>query len=134
MSERNFSFLVVLILLCSSNIFGQHQNVENFLENAAVKPFRERPAGDLTYILKFSKNFFPPSNTLSDGGIYKLPQTIALTRPLFLQNAFNKEELSFFCRKEWEFEKATSIPLRLRLGSLEYANYLEQKPNALRPQ
>lgn len=134
MPERNFSFLVVLILLCSSNIFGQHENVENFLKNAAVKAFRERPAGDLTYILKYSKNYFPPSNTFPRGSIYKLPQTIALSKPIFSQNAFNKKELSFFCRKEWQFEKATSIPLRLRLGSLEYTNYLEQKPNALRPQ
>ncbi|MFC0773678.1 hypothetical protein [Terrimonas alba] len=134
MPERIFSFLVVLILLCSSNIFGQSENVENFCKNAAVKLFRERAAGDLTYILKFSKNYFLPSNSLPNGSTYKLPQTIALAKPIFSQNAFNKEELSFFCRKEWQFEKATSVPLRVRLGSLEYTNYLEQKPNALRPQ
>lgn len=133
MPERIFSFLVVLILLCCSDIFGQHKNVENFCKNAAVKPFSERPAGGLTYSLKFSKNYLPPSNSLPDGGTYKLPQTIALATPIFSQNAFNKEELSFFCQKEWQFEKATSVPLRVRLGSLEYTNYLEQKPNALRP-
>jgi hypothetical protein len=132
MSKRIFSFLVVLILLCFHNIFGQHKNVENFCKNTTVKPFSQRPAGHLTNSLKFSKIYFSQPGSFP-GSIYKLAQTIALSKPICLQNVFNQKELSFFCRKEWQFEKATSVPLRLRLGSLEYTNYLEQKPNALRP-
>ncbi len=44
---------------------------------------------------------------------------------------FYSRHFGFFCKKELEFEQKTKIPLRFRLGSLRYNDYLEGKPNAM---
>ncbi|HNN71494.1 MAG TPA: hypothetical protein PKG89_09645 [Ferruginibacter sp.] len=46
---------------------------------------------------------------------------------------FYTRHFGFFCKRELKLEKATGIPLRLRVGSLSYTDYLEQKPNAVKP-
>lgn len=46
---------------------------------------------------------------------------------------FYTRNFGFFCKRELQFEKVTKIPVRFRLGSLQYNDYLEQKPNSINP-
>jgi hypothetical protein len=43
------------------------------------------------------------------------------------------QSLGIACKVELRLEQATGIPFRFRLGSLAQTEYMEQKPNAVKP-
>jgi len=49
-----------------------------------------------------------------------------------LPHNFYNQHLSFFCKKEVQLQKLTSLPVYFRLGSKDQVDYLEKKPNAVR--
>jgi len=49
-----------------------------------------------------------------------------------LQQNFYNQTLGYFCTKEIQLQKITSLPIYIRLGSKEYVDYMEGKPNALK--
>ena len=49
-----------------------------------------------------------------------------LTR--IIPSDFSTCRYGFFCKQEMKIEKATKLPLRIRLGSLQQSNYYEGKP------
>jgi len=134
MAERFFCLVVVLIFLSCGEFFGQSTPIEKFVE---------KDSG--LYFGKYTADFLQNNVKLSDTPDFRQPNNLRFTQTILpnrhssqifwpdpLKKSSYMESLSFFCRKEWEFEKATSIPLRFRLGSLDYTNYLEQKLNSPR--
>jgi hypothetical protein len=118
MCQRRFKFLVVLLFACFGKINGQEIIPHSVLFDTVYRVE--------DYIGKHLRIKTP---TLK----YTAATKRSLRFPQPLSKAFYTEQLGFFCKKELEVEKKLMIPLRLRLGSLVYVNYLEQKSKAVTP-
>ena len=63
----------------------------------------------------------PPADTLTKNiNIRVLPQN------------FYNNHLGYFCKKEVQIQKLISMPVYFRLGSKEYVDWMERKPNVKR--
>ncbi|MDF2191134.1 hypothetical protein [Paraflavitalea sp. CAU 1676] len=49
------------------------------------------------------------------------------TTPAGIRDDHYTKHFGFFCRQELQFEKASGLPLRFRLGSVKDCDYLEGK-------
>jgi hypothetical protein len=50
-----------------------------------------------------------------------------------LPRNFYNQHLGYFCKKESMLQSKTGINIFLRLGSKNYVDFLEKKPNSLNP-
>lgn len=117
--QRNLHFIVALVLLVfSGSVKSQTQTAKSGYAgsiNISAKkfiPLNWQNNFELTNILRDAKN--------------SLPDFFIELR----KENYNMQTLPFFCQKEWQFEKSTHIPLKFRLGSIDYCNMLEGKNNS----
>jgi len=122
MPQRVFCFVVVLSGFFNGEIFAQKSL---FSKDSLMQccPFASNGVTRTSY----KKKFFLRENYVSP--VIKRLDCFSFAA---LPARFYTKNLSFFCKKEIQIEKFTSVPFRFRLGSLDYVNYLEQKPNAIK--
>lgn len=156
---KRLLFAFLFILMFQGNLFGQQQPDNNCPETSPLKKGKSvllcdgsgwntqqksgiqiKPADCIKLPINYNtfENFnfekqlrldYKGSDTTT--GKKSLPQLI-LFKPSF-QSSYTAHP-GFFCKKEMQLDKITFMPFRLRLGSLEYVNWMEQKPNAVKPQ
>ncbi len=138
MHQRFGCFLVVLMLMFTGTVFAQiNAEIKSYPYAKNIKTYTARDSLLPVDLFKLtSKKAIAVSQTIStfngwDNSPHIPTHNFNLLTPI--AKNFFAMQLGIVCKKELQFEKKTSIPLRLRLGSLDYTNYLEQKPNSLKP-
>lgn len=121
MGQRISLFLVVLLLMFSEAIWSQ--KIVPLPEAKVVLSTHYQP-------IKYKSTFGVQPSKTNTGNVrvfnFRLTE---LPGPSYYPN-----HLGIICRTELKLDKITPVPVRFRLGSLEYVNWLERKPNAVRPQ
>ncbi|MGQ0738314.1 MAG: hypothetical protein ACT4OJ_04575 [Bacteroidota bacterium] len=117
MGQRITGFLVVFLLMFSGKIFGQEilpGKGSLFLPQLSYYQLNPKP-----FVPKFSQQKITPSTErtlISRNTLLSLPRA-----------SYYTAHLGFFCKKEIQIEKLLVVPLRFRLGSLDYVNWMEGK-------
>jgi hypothetical protein len=114
MVQRIYKFLVVLLLfLINSQLSAQTGHISVVPPPVIFMKIDTKTTAPA--IKTYNLLYFAP-------GLAPLSTTAASISPDYYTRHFG-----FFCKKELQFEKATAISLRFRLGGLDYVNKLEGK-------
>ena len=143
MAQRSHKIIVVLFSSClpfilqGQNIFQKPRTIQqvvgrNNFENKNWV-YKASPLYVKTSVLR-PTSFDLPLLTGDDPYPFIGHHVHIIQTNFHLTPEYYTQSLGFFCKTELQIQKITSVPLRFRLGSLEYVNWMEQKPNAVKPQ
>jgi hypothetical protein len=126
---QRVNIILVVLLMLSSTIFSQQKIVaSNSISNFKVAG---KIDGTLTvrdvYLFKHLKNNSLKTEDRTRTRINYIQPLRSLLIPQGISQTNYCDQLAFFCKKEIQLEKITSVPFRFRLGSLEYVDKLEGK-------
>jgi hypothetical protein len=115
--KRKICFWIIALLTVLISASQAQQSSMNFKTSdlSMIDIFQKIGKGNDTQKIPAFNLYYSPTVTV------QYPVTAWIIGPDYIRN------LGFFCLKEYHLEKTTHIPLRFRLGSLDYCNKLEGK-------
>jgi hypothetical protein len=115
--QRSHIFIVVCLLTALTNpVFAQKTGL-----TVVPRPVVFKAMGQPSSFLLSVYGILPETNSKAAYLPYYPAAGSCISVDFYTRN------FGFFCRKELQLEKATAVPLRFRLGSLDYVNKLEGK-------
>jgi hypothetical protein len=125
---KKAKILFFCMIFVAGGAFGQNYTSKRGLDTDIFNVrLTYRASNNITY----QKFFQQSKNKIKEKqvDVAKPLVYVSTLLPSIIAADFYTCNFGFFCKKELQFEKATKIPLRFRLGSLQYNDYLEGKPN-----
>ena len=125
---QRINIILVVLLMFTTNVFSQ-QKTFSMNSNSTYKIWGNFDScfsfKNLCY-KKSGAGFFFENDEIGPFNTNQLNIKDRI-KPINIAKDFYSNHLAFFCKKEIQFEKITSVPFRFRLGSLDQVNRLEGK-------
>ena len=116
---QRLNIILVVLLMLTGKIFSQQQ-----LSDSSHLFYK---AGNIIHTLNNESNFYKSFSSEILNKNYSNHKNQIVLKTQSIDQGFYHNNLGFFCKKEIQLEKISLVPLRFRLGSLDYVNWLEGK-------
>ena len=116
--KRFIKIIFLLLLIARGNVFSQ-EKLPHLLKGLPVNTTTSAVVFSTDVRGSTRAGFYNITSNAPGNNYYAL-------RRMLLPD-YHTTSFGFFCKKELQLEKATKIPIRFRLGSLDYCNKLEGK-------
>lgn len=93
-----------------------------------VGSFQQQPAFLATELYGYNSVYFSKRQAAQSSSPFDPTQVQAYRTSAFhLPDMYQYEDLAFFCKWEVKLEKAAQMPVKFRLGDVQYVDWLEGK-------